>query len=73
MFNIINKIGGRKVVIILFSSVILMVGFFLMQEHLSHYQAFCAAIVSISIGFIGGNALSHKYNNNIPQISNPTE
>lgn len=68
MFKIIEKIGGRKVFIILISFIILMIGFFLMKSDIAHYQTFCTAIVSISTGLIVGNVFEHKYNSpaNIP-------
>ncbi len=63
MFKIIGKLGGRKMFIILFSCLILLVGYFIMQNNIEHYKIFGGSVVAIATGYIIGNAASHKYNN----------
>lgn len=63
MYKIIKKVGGRKMLVILFSCIVLFMGFLFMQKNIEHYKIFCGSVVAICTGFIIGNAAEHKYNN----------
>ena len=67
MFKMVEKIGGRKVVVMVLSCLMLLAGFFLMQKNLECYKVYCGSVVAICSAFIVGNSIEHKYNSGPPE------